>query len=46
MTPSPLTADTQLVIPEDLKPRDGRFGCGPSKVRPQALAPSPATAPR
>ena len=33
-------ADT-LTIPADLKPRDGRFGCGPSKVRAeqvQALA--------
>ncbi len=37
MTPSPLTAETQLVIPDGLKPSDGRFGCGPSKVRPQAL---------
>ena len=25
-------------IPEQLKPADGRFGCGPSKVRPEALA--------
>lgn len=25
------------VIPEELKPTDGRFGCGPSKVRPEAL---------
>ncbi len=25
-------------IPTDLKPADGRFGCGPSKVRPEALA--------
>jgi phosphoserine aminotransferase len=25
-------------IPADLKPADGRFGCGPSKVRPEALA--------
>jgi phosphoserine aminotransferase len=24
-------------IPTDLKPADGRFGCGPSKVRPEAL---------
>ena len=24
-------------IPDDLKPADGRFGCGPSKVRPEAL---------
>ncbi len=28
----------QLVIPADLKPTDGRFGCGPSRVRPEALA--------
>jgi len=27
-----------LVIPDGLRPRDGRFGCGPSKIRPQALA--------
>ncbi len=38
MTTSPLTQQTQLVIPEELRPADGRFGCGPSKVRPQALA--------
>jgi phosphoserine aminotransferase len=25
-------------IPAELKPADGRFGCGPSKVRPEALA--------
>ena len=24
---------TSIVIPADLLPRDGRFGCGPSKVR-------------
>ncbi|RKQ87727.1 phosphoserine aminotransferase [Solirubrobacter pauli] len=30
--------DTALTIPEDLKPGDGRFGCGPSKVRPAQLA--------
>ena len=30
--------DTALTIPEDLKPADGRFGCGPSKVRPAQLA--------
>lgn len=29
---------TDLLIPADLKPLDGRFGCGPSKVRPQQLA--------
>ena len=28
---------TQLQIPADLKPGDGRFGCGPSKVRPEQL---------
>jgi phosphoserine aminotransferase len=27
-----------IVIPDNLKPRDGRFGCGPSKIRPEALA--------
>jgi phosphoserine aminotransferase len=27
-----------LVIPADLRPRDGRFGSGPSKVRPEQLA--------
>jgi phosphoserine aminotransferase len=34
------TAPTQtaLEIPADLKPSDGRFGCGPSKVRPEQLA--------
>ena len=26
-----------IVIPDNLKPRDGRFGCGPSKIRPEAL---------
>jgi phosphoserine aminotransferase len=40
VTPSPQAQDTppQLQIPDELKPADGRFGCGPSKVRPQALA--------
>ena len=33
------TADpTSLVLPAELKPSDGRFGCGPSKVRPEAVA--------
>src|SRR3954453_23077477 len=31
-------SETVLTIPEDLKPVDGRFGCGPSKVRPAQLA--------
>ncbi len=26
-----------LTIPDNLKPQDGRFGCGPSKVRPEQL---------
>ncbi len=38
MTPSPQTAETRLFIPDELRPADGRFGCGPSKVRPEALA--------
>jgi phosphoserine aminotransferase len=39
MTQSPITTDpTSLVLPADLKPSDGRFGCGPSKVRPEQLA--------
>ncbi len=29
---------TDIVIPESLKPADGRFGSGPSKVRPEQLA--------
>lgn len=34
---APPSADT-ATIPAELKPADGRFGCGPSKVRPEALA--------
>ncbi|NBV82420.1 MAG: phosphoserine transaminase, partial [Actinobacteria bacterium] len=30
MTKAPTTA---ITIPRDMLPRDGRFGCGPSKVR-------------
>jgi phosphoserine aminotransferase len=29
---------SEIKIPDSLKPRDGRFGCGPSKIRPEALA--------
>lgn len=36
--PSPATEETPLIIPQELLPADGRFGCGPSKVRPDALA--------
>jgi phosphoserine aminotransferase len=38
MTPSPQTAAQRLVIPAELKPADGRFGSGPTRVRPDALA--------
>ncbi len=33
-----MPAVTAAQIPAELKPADGRFGCGPSKVRPEALA--------
>jgi phosphoserine aminotransferase len=33
-----MPTSTQAKIPADLKPTDGRFGCGPSKVRPEALS--------
>ena len=32
-----MTSATEIQIPEGLKPADGRFGCGPSKVRPEQL---------
>ena len=28
----------EIIIPSAIKPVDGRFGCGPSKIRPEALA--------
>jgi phosphoserine aminotransferase len=32
-------ADTPSIrIPDDIKPADGRFGCGPSKVRPESVS--------
>ena len=31
------TASAPITIPNDLLPSDGRFGCGPSKVRPEQL---------
>ena len=37
------TADIR--IPDSLKPSDGRFGCGPSKVRPEQVAALAAAAP-
>jgi phosphoserine aminotransferase len=33
------------ILPEELRPRDGRFGSGPSKVRPEAVAALAAAAP-
>jgi phosphoserine aminotransferase len=33
-----MSSTATLEIPPDLRPADGRFGCGPSKVRPEALA--------
>ncbi|HTF47025.1 MAG TPA: phosphoserine transaminase [Pseudonocardia sp.] len=38
MTTAPTSSPTTLEIPADLKPSDGRFGCGPSKVRAGQLA--------
>ena len=35
----------QITIPASLLPADGRFGCGPSKVRPEAVAALAAAAP-
>jgi phosphoserine aminotransferase len=38
VTTAPTSSPTTLEIPADLKPSDGRFGCGPSKVRADQLA--------
>lgn len=38
-----MTSLPDITLPDDLKPADGRFGCGPSKVRPEALAALAAT---
>ena len=38
MTQSTTTDPTTLRLPAELLPSDGRFGCGPSKVRPEHLA--------
>jgi len=29
---------SRIIVPSELKPADGRFGCGPSKVRPEQAA--------
>ncbi|MFC8447882.1 phosphoserine transaminase [Kitasatospora sp. NPDC057223] len=36
---------SDLIIPSELKPADGRFGSGPSKVRPESLAALAAAGP-
>jgi phosphoserine aminotransferase len=36
-------SSAELLVPEPLRPRDGRFGSGPSKVRPSSLAALAAT---
>ncbi len=36
-------ATPQISIPASIRPADGRFGCGPSKVRPEAVAALAAT---
>ena len=36
---------SDIAIPAELKPADGRFGCGPSKVRPEQLAALAASGP-
>jgi phosphoserine aminotransferase len=38
ITLAAMAVSTSSTIPAELKPADGRFGCGPSKVRPEALA--------
>jgi phosphoserine aminotransferase len=35
---SRLEGMADITIPQNLLPRDGRFGCGPSKVRPEQVA--------
>src|ERR671925_150097 len=35
----------QIIVPPELRPADGRFGSGPSKVRPEAVAALAAAAP-
>jgi phosphoserine aminotransferase len=37
-TSRPIAQTPPLLIPNELRPADGRFGCGPSKVRPEAIA--------
>ena len=32
-----MTSPAEITIPQDLLPADGRFGAGPSKVRPEQV---------
>jgi len=43
MTTTTLPSVAQIQIPADIRPVDGRFGAGPSKVRPEALGALAAT---
>ena len=40
-----MSDNLDIQIPAELLPTDGRFGCGPSKVRPEAVAALAAAAP-
>src|SRR5919106_3329985 len=40
-----MTDAAQITIPAGLRPRDGRFGPGPGKVRPEALSALAASGP-
>ena len=33
-----MTSPAEITIPQDLLPADGRFGAGPSKVRPEPVS--------
>ena len=33
-----MVVSNDIKIPDNIKPKDGRFGCGPSKIRPEALS--------
>ncbi|HEV2759388.1 MAG TPA: phosphoserine transaminase, partial [Acidimicrobiales bacterium] len=39
------SSSTDITLPPDLRPSDGRFGSGPSKVRADAIATLVAAAP-
>ncbi|MBL7491468.1 phosphoserine transaminase [Frankia sp. AgB1.9] len=41
--PDTQQTSTTIVLPDHLRPVDGRFGCGPSKIRPEAVAALAAT---